>query len=595
LQRDIKNLPNSAGVYKYFDENNRILYIGKAKNLKNRVRSYFKFTPEFTPNPSLSLRILKMLNEATRFEYIIVESEEEALILENLLIKELNPKYNILLRDDKTYPYLYIDESQPFPRFEITRRVVKGKNITYYGPFPNGAKALYDAIYMLFKLVQKKSCLNGGKACLFYQINRCYAPCEDKIMQKEYKKIIDEVKEAILKREILISSLDNRMLTLAKQERFEEAGEIRDISFAIKKLNITSNIDIAKDINLDVISILNGDQRGVVVRIFMRNGKIISSSHNYFRHTHIFDINEAYKQAILEFYSGDLPIQTNTILTAHQFEDSKTTSSILSKRFQKKVEVKTPQRGYKVKLTSMALENAKELLKVKHSQNYQEQEVAELLSLSSIPYRVESFDSSHIMGVATVGAMVVWAEESWQKSSYRRYKLQSKDEVGQMREMLERRIKDFSKSSPPDLWILDGGRVNLNIANSLLLDANINLDVIAISKDKVKKRANRSKGSAKDVIYTKKETLDINPNDKRLHWIQNQRDEAHRFVIAYHRNRKRDDDKKISLLNKKGVGEATVKKLINYFGSFENIYSASKKEISNIVGSKIAMLIKENN
>ena len=595
MKNTIKELPITAGVYKYFDLEDKILYVGKAKNLKNRVRSYFKFTPNFRPNPSLSPRIFKMVSEAVRIEYIILNSDEEALILENILIKQLNPKYNILLRDDKTYPYLYIDESKPFPRFEITRRVVNGKNITYYGPFPNGAKALYDAIYMLFKLVQKKSCLNGGKVCLFYQINRCYAPCEDKITQEKYHKIIDEVKEAIVKRDILISALDKRMLKVAQEERFEEAKELRDISIAIKKLTISSNIDIAKDINLDVIVVLNGEYKGVVVRIFMRKGKIISSAYSYFRHTHLFNINDAYKQAILEFYNSNSPLTTQTILTADRFEDSQTIASTLSKRFKRKIEIKTPQRGDKFKLVSMALDNALELLRVNSSNNYIEQDVANLLSLQSIPYRVESFDNSHLMGVATVGAMVVWEEERWDKKSYRRYKLQSKDEIGQMRELLSRRVKDFENSPPPDLWILDGGRANLNIAKSILQEANINLDVIAIAKDKIGKRANRAKGSARDIIYTNNDIMEMSPNDKRLHWIQNKRDEAHRFVISYHQKRKREDDRAISLLNRKGIGEATVKKLINYFGSFNNIYSASQKEISNIVGDKIAIIIKDNN
>jgi excinuclease ABC subunit C len=385
------------------------------------------------------------------------------------------------------------------------------------------------------------------------------------------------------------------MVEVAKEERFEEARELRDISITIKKLTISSNIDIAKDINLDIIAILNGEYRGVVVRIFMRKGKIISSSYNYFRHTHIYNQNNAYKQAILEFYNSDLPLTSQTILTADKFEDSQVVSSTLSKIFNRKIDIKTPQRGDKLKLVSMARDNAKELLRVESSKNYVEQNIANLLSLQSIPYRVESFDNSHLMGVATVGAMVVWEEEKWDKKSYRRYKLKSRDEIGQMREMLERRVEDFKNYPPPDLWILDGGRANLNIAKSILKNENINLDVIAIAKDKIGKRTNRAKGSARDIIYTNNDIIEISPNDKRLHWIQNKRDEAHRFVITYHQKIKREEDKEISLLNKKGIGEATVKKLINYFGSFSSIYNASQYEISAIVGDKIAKIIKDNN
>lgn len=181
MQSVIQDLPSCAGVYQYFDTHGKLLYVGKAKNLKNRLKSYWRFTPAFKPNPTQSSRIIKMLDEANRLEYIVVETEEDALILENSLIKQLKPKYNILLRDDKTYPYIYIDESVAYPRFEITRKVIKGKDVTYYGPFPTGGKALLDALYEVYPLVQRKSCLREGKACLFYQIKKCLAPCESKV------------------------------------------------------------------------------------------------------------------------------------------------------------------------------------------------------------------------------------------------------------------------------------------------------------------------------------------------------------------------------------------------------------------------------
>ena len=228
MQEVIQDLPSCAGVYQYFDANGRLLYVGKAKNLKNRVKSYWRFTPELKPNNTQSPRIIKMLHEAKSLEYIVVESEEDALILENSLIKQLRPKYNILLRDDKTYPYIYIDESTPYPRFEITRKVIKGKHITYYGPFPTGGKALLDALYEVYPLVQKRSCLKEGKACLFYQIKKCLAPCEGKVTPEAYGQIISKAKTSIVKRKNLISILEERMTDLAIQERFEEAAAIRD-------------------------------------------------------------------------------------------------------------------------------------------------------------------------------------------------------------------------------------------------------------------------------------------------------------------------------------------------------------------------------
>ena len=590
MQSVIQNLPAVPGVYQYFDKTDKLLYVGKAKNLKNRVKSYWRFTPEFTINLSQSPRIVKMLEEAIRLEYIVVQTEEDALILENSLIKQLKPKYNILLRDDKTYPYIYIDESQPFPRFEITRKAVKGKQISYYGPFPTGGRALIDALYEVYPLVQKKTCLREKKACLFYQIKKCLAPCEGKVTPKEYAEIIAQAKESIIKRKKLIGVLEEKMTSLAMQERYEEAGAMRDTITAISSLTLNSNIDLANQVNLDIFAIQNGDERGVIVKLFMREGKVISSSHTFFRHTHIFDENEAYKQALLEFYTIDTPQKSKQILTAHTFEDSQQVAQTLSTRFEKKIEILTPQRGSKAKLTALALQNCQELLRTKND-TLMEQQIADLFDLTVIPYRIETFDNSHLMGVATVGGMVVWSEAKWDKSAYRRYTLHERDEYGQMREMLSRRIYKFKTQPAPDLWILDGGQANLNLALQLLQEAKVNLDVMAIAKEKLDAKAHRAKGAAKDMIYTLHGLFELKVNDKRLHWIQRQRDEAHRYAITYHQNKKRKEDTQISLLNKKGIGKATIQKLINYFGTFENIHKASKSELEKVTNKNIATII----
>ena len=591
----IRQLPTSAGVYQYFDENGKLLYVGKAKNLKNRVKSYWRFTPSLHPNPNLSARILKMLSQTTSMEYIVVDSNEDALILENSLIKQLKPKYNILLRDDKTYPYIYIDESEPFARFEITRKVIKGKNISYYGPFPSGGKALLDSIYEIYPLVQKKSCLKGKKACLFYQIKKCLAPCEGKVSQDEYNCIIQNVKEAILKRKILTDKLEAKMLEYASEQRFEEAAKLRDRIVAIKELSISSDIDFAKDEDMDIFAILSSEHRGVIVRIFMRHGKIISSSHTYFRNTEVYDSNEAYKQALLEFYTIDTPHITKQVLVANDFEDRDEVASMLTQRYGKKIEITHPKRGSKARLVELALKNAKELLKnTKDITNPIEEDIKELLNLDEVPYRVESFDNSHMQGVATVGGMVVWDEGKWDKNSYRRYELEAKDEYAQMKEMLTRRILNFEESSPPNLWILDGGLANLKLAKFLLSEYGVNLDVIAIAKEKLDAKTHRAKGAAKDVIYTTDGTLELKPTDKRLQWIQRQRDEAHRYAITYHQNKKRKQDTQISLLNKKGIGIATVSKLINYFGSFDKIKNANYDEIKSVTNKKIADILKNS-
>ena len=594
IKNTIKNLPSGAGVYQYFDKNNRLLYVGKAKNLKNRVKSYWHFTPTLHPNPTLEVRITRMLEQAVTLEYIIVETETDALILENSLIKQLNPKYNILLRDDKTYPYIYIDERQEFPRFELTRKIIKGKNILYYGPFPNGGKILLDTLYEVFPLVQKKSCIKAGKACLFYQIKKCLAPCEGKITKEQYYEMIQKAKKAITKRSILIEALKEKMTKLALHERYEEAGKLRDNIKSIEKLTINNNLDFKSLDNIDIFAVVNGDNeinKGVVVKMFMREGKIISSSFSTFRGVDIYEKNEAYTQTLLSFYTNEAPQIAKTILVAEDFEDKEELSTLLSERFSKKITIHHPLKGQKEKLTSLAIKNAHEILKQRDREEI-EPKIAELFELDNTPYRVESFDNSHMMGVATVGAMVVWDEGQWQKSSYRRYELSAKDEYGQMREMLIRRIESFKKNSLPDLWILDGGETLRRLAIKLLDEANIILDVIAIAKEKLDSKAHRAKGASKDIIYTKASVFELKTTDKRLQWVQRQRDEAHRFAITYHQNKKRKEDTKNSLLQKRGIGPATIKKLLNYFGTFEAIEDATFEEISLATSSKIAKKLK---
>jgi len=594
IKNTITNLPREAGVYQYFDKSNRLLYVGKAKNLKNRVKSYWHFTPTLHPNPTLEVRITRMLEQAVKLEYIIVETEMDALILENSLIKQLNPKYNILLRDDKTYPYIYIDERQEFPRFELTRKIIKGKNILYYGPFPNGGKILLDTLYEVFPLVQKKSCIKAGKACLFYQIKKCLAPCEGKITKEQYYEMIQKAKKAITKRSILIEALKEKMTKLALHERYEEAGKLRDNIKSIEKLTINNNLDFKSLDNIDIFAVVNGDNeihKGVVVKLFMREGKIISSSFSTFRGVDIYDKNEAYKQTLLEFYTNESPQIAKTILVAEDFEDKEELSTLLSERFSKKITIHHPLKGQKAKLTSLAIKNAHEILKQKDREEI-EPKIAELFELDNTPYRVESFDNSHMMGVATVGAMVVWDEGQWQKSSYRRYALSAKDEYGQMREMLSRRIESFKKNALPDLWILDGGETLRRLAIKLLDEVNITLDVIAIAKEKLDNKAHRAKGASKDIIYTKESVFELQTTDKRLQWVQRQRDEAHRFAIAYHQKKKRKEDTKNALLQKKGIGPATIKKLLNYFGTFEAINDATFEEISIATSSTIAKSLK---
>lgn len=593
MQSIIRSLPDKPGIYQYFGKNGKLLYVGKAKSLKNRVKSYWRFTPKLTPNPTLSQRLQKMLLEVTSLEYILVDSEDDALILENSLIKQLKPKYNILLRDDKTYPYISINHSEDFPRFEITRKIIKGKDIRYYGPFPSGARVLLDSLYELYPLVQKKSCIQGKKACLFYQINRCLAPCEGKIDKEDYKKIVDAATKAIEKRHTLIKMLDQRMKTLAEQERYEEAAKTRDAAKTIKELTVNSTLDLAALEDYDVIAIDHDKSRGVIIKLFIRDGKLIAGDHSYFRHSGEVDKNEVYSQVLLSSYKATTPVIPKNILVGDDFENIDEIATLISKITDKKIAIKHPKIGNKTKIINVAKINAKELLANKKNSNYEKilEQLQALCSLQETPYTIEVFDTSHHQGESSVGGMIVWSEGVWQKEHYRRYGLESKDEYSQMREMLLRRITNFGEIPPPNLWLIDGGIAQINLAKKLLKEAKTDIDVISIAKEKLDAKAHRAKGAAKDKIYTSDDKFDLLSSDKRLQLLQLLRDEAHRFAITYHRNTKKRAMIQGELLEKRGVGKATLKKLLLHFGSFDALRNASFEELQAITNEKIASVI----
>jgi excinuclease ABC subunit C len=587
----IRALPDAPGVYQYFDAAGRLLYVGKAKSLRHRVKSYWRFTPALHPNPTLGPRLLKMLHEARRIEYILTPGEADALILENALIKQLKPRYNILLRDDKTYPYIYVDLEEDFPRFEITRRIVRRKGVRYFGPFPAGARALLDALYDAVPLIQKKSGLHGGKACLFHQIGKCPAPCEGKITPHAYRAYVDEAIELIHKRSELTRRLHKRMEQLATQERFEEAAAVRDQIARIDALQTHSDIDLATTENLDIVAIVPGEERGVTVRIFLRNGRIVSTAHAFFGHTELFDVASAYRQALLDFYTEDLPLIPDAVLVADGVESDEL-STTLTRRLGKRLRIVHPRKGAKKRLIDLARTNADELLRLHPPEEAIETHIARLFGLHDTPWRVEAFDNSHLMGEATVGAMVVWDHGTWDKAHYRRYTLEARDEYGQMRQMLRRRIERFDREPPPDLWLIDGGETLRTLARDLLRDAGVNLEVVAIAKEKHDAKAHRAKGAARDTLHSDRGTHTLSPDDPRLQWCQRLRDEAHRFALAFHRNRKRRHDTRIALLDQKGIGPATVKKLLDYFGTFEAIASADDEEVSSVVGTKTAQRVR---
>ncbi len=593
LEEKLKLLPSEAGVYQYFDNQGHLLYIGKAKSLKNRVKSYFKFSPTLQASNDLSPRIYKMISETVFLEWIVVPNEHDALILENSLIKQLKPKYNVLLRDDKTYPYIFVDLNEDFPRLEITRKIEKGKNIKYFGPYSSGARDMLDSIYEIVPLVQKKSCVKSKKACLFFQIGKCLAPCENKVNKDEYKKILDEALGYIYNKSKLLNKLKEKMQFYSENFRFEEALVLRDRVKTIEKSEIKTGIDLTTNEDLDIFAIKSSNKKAVLVRMFIRDGKLASSNYDFMKTNDDveFDIQEAYKRAIINYYSNELPIIPKEIIVADEIEDIITIEEFLYKKFNKKIKIVNPKIDKKASIVKIALNNCDELLRLENikDENSIYNELKELFSLNCVPNIIETFDNSHLMGQATVGGMVVWnkEKENFDKKSYRHYNLESLDEYSQMKEMLYRRVESFDKNNPPDLWVIDGGTTLLNLAFDIVDSIGVNLDIIAISKQKVDAKAYRAKGNAKDIVHFKQnseiKSLNLLPSDKRLQFIQRLRDEAHRFAISFHKKQKRKEDKEISLLQIKGIGEAKIKKLLLYFGEFEKIRNASFDELKSVL------------
>ena len=599
---EIRTLPNEPGVYQYFDAQNRLLYVGKAKILKNRVKSYFKFTPSLAPAEKLSPRISKMISEAVHLEYIVTPSEADALILENSFIKQLKPKYNILLRDDKTYPYIFINLNDDFPRFEITRKVVKGSNIRYFGPYFSGASELLEALYLNFNLVQKKSCIKSKKACLFYQLKRCYAPCEGKISKENYAKIVNEAIAALQNPNLLIARLEELMLNYAKAEDYEQAAATRDKMQTLKNMQTKVEVDLAKLEDFEAYSVACVHDMICAVRFSVQSGKItgVKTDIAQAKNAQKDEINEAYKQAILKSFIAEQPIISTKIYVHESFEDSELVEEILNERFGRKFSITCPKIGDKRKICEIATKNAEVSIEkyLKTHDNVLLNEIKEYFDLAHTPYVVEAYDNSHLFGEASVGAMVRYEHGEWAKQNYRHMHLVSKNDYDQMKESLTARALRFDKLSPPDLWVIDGGDVLLNLACEILASSGANVDVIAISKEKIDAKAHRAKGEAKDKIYTKNGSFSLSTSDKKLQFFQKMRDESHRFVISFHRKTRQKNDMQRSILKQAGVSEGSIAKLISFYGSFDKISEANLDEVAKITNKSVAeklAVLKEGN
>lgn len=580
-QETLNNLPTTFGIYQYLDHQGRVLYVGKAKNIKKRVKSYFKIQDtKVLPQNNLSQRIQIMLNQTTQIHTIVVSSEQDALLLENSLIKQLKPKYNILLRDDKTYPYICIDMSEDFPRFEISRKVQHKKEMLYFGPYPSGCRDILDSLYALFTLVQKKSCIKGKKACLFYQINRCKAPCEGKITKEAYREILQEALWILKNKNKLLEALEQKMQDLAQKLLFEEANIYKQRIQKITPLTNFSQISYPQPYDFDILSIVkNHSHHAILIKLFMREGKIIASDFENIKSDYEIDDNDIYTQFILNHYKEKLPIIPQNILIGTDIENTKELKDFIYQYQGKKVVIQKPLKGFKASLIAIANQNANEILR---QQNQQENTllkgIKDIFKLSQTPFRIEVFDTSHHNFSFKVGGMIVFENNRFVKNAYRHYHLEGNDEYSQMQEMLTRRIESFEKNPPPNLWLLDGGKAQINLAKKLLQSAGVDIDIIGIAKEKLDHKAHRAKGRAKDTIYLSDSVLHLDTNNTSLQFLQKLRDEAHRFAITFHKNQKTKN-----FIKNTTYSPSELKKLLDYYGDFTTINNAPKEEIRQIL------------
>lgn len=578
----LKNLPSTFGIYQYMDQQGRVLYVGKAKNIKKRVRSYFRINNgKVLIQKDLSIRIQIMLQQVSCIHTIVVSSEQDALLLENSLIKQLKPKYNILLRDDKTYPYIYVDMSSDFPRFEMTRRIKQHKNIHYFGPYPSGCKDILDSLYALFPLVQKRSCLASKKACLFFQIQKCKAPCEDRISKQEYLEILHSALALLKNKTKLLQSLEQRMIELAQKLLFEEANIYKQRIEKIRPLTNFSQVAYLQPYNFDILSIVKEKSTkycATLVQLFMRDGRIIASNSKNIKSDYEIDENSVYTQFILNHYKEKIPIVPQAILMDVELENQEELEKFIFERQGKKVAIQRPLRGFKYNLIQIAIKNAQEVFRQQNQLSPLLVEMKNIFKLTQTPFRIEVFDTSHHSFSFKVGGMIVFENDNFIKEDYRHYNLQGDDEYSQMQEMLTRRIQNFENNPPPNLWLLDGGKGQVNLAKKLLDSAGITVDLIGIAKEKVDFKAHRAKGRAKDKIYLLDSVVTLDTGNKFLQFLQKLRDEAHRFAITFHKSQKTK-----GFIKKSQYSPSELKRLLDFYGNFENLNQASRQEVLKVL------------
>lgn len=599
IQEELKKLPNCPGVYIMHDEKDAIIYVGKAVNLHNRVRSYFRKIVGRGP------QIDKMVTQIARFEYIITDSELEALVLENNLIKEYSPRYNTMLKDDKTYPYIKVTVGEAYPRVLFSREMKKDRS-RYFGPFTSAA-AVKDTIDLMNKLYMFRTCNKSlpketgkDRPCLNFHIKQCMAPCQGFVSQEEYREQVAQALDFLNGNfSPILKELEGKMQEASENMEFEEAMKYRDLFNSVRQVAQKQKITDSDGEDKDIIALALDENDAVVQVFFIRDGKLIGREHFYMTHISGNERGQVLLDFVKQFYAGT-PFIPKELMLQEEIEDIEVLEKWLSARKGSRVYIRVPKKGTKERLVELAAKNAALVLsqdkeKIKREEGRTigaAKEIAALIGIEGIS-RMEAYDISNISGFANVGSMVVYEKGKPKRSDYRKFKIKTvsgPDDYACMKEVLTRRFvhgmeeqkeldlkemeKEFGSFTKfPDLILMDGGKGQVNIALEVLNELHIDIPVCGMVKDD----NHRTRG-----LYYNNEEIPIDRNSEGFKLITRVQDEAHRFAIEYHRSLRGKTQVKSVLDDIPGVGPSRRKALMRHFKSIEEIKEADVEKLTEV-------------
>ncbi|WP_346663345.1 excinuclease ABC subunit UvrC [uncultured Merdimonas sp.] len=595
IQEELKKLPGKPGVYLMHDEKDEIIYVGKAISLKNRVRQYFQ------SSRNKGVKIEQMVTHISRFEYIVTDSELEALVLECNLIKEHRPKYNTMLMDDKTYPFIKVTVEEPYPRIMMTRRMVKDK-AKYFGPYTS-AGAVKDTIELIRKLYYIRSCnrklprdVGKERPCLNYHIHQCNAPCQGYVSEEEYQKSVQEVLKFLNGNyEGITEQLKEKMEAASEALEFEKAIEYRELISSVQKIAQKQKITDAAGAgdDRDILAMAVEGEDAVVQVFFIRGGRLIGRDHFYLKIAKEESAKETLSSFIKQFYAGT-PYIPAELMLPEEIDDQELIAEWLTKKRGHKVQIKVPRKGTKEKLVELAARNARLVLSTDRERLKREEgrtigavrELEKLLGLTGI-VRMEAYDISNISGFATVGSMVVYEKGKPKRNDYRKFRIkgvQGADDYASMEEVLTRRFTHGLREQEegkelggftafPDLLLMDGGKGQVNIALKVLDNLGLSIPVCGMVKDD----NHRTRG-----LYYQNQELPIDRDSECFKLITRIQDEAHRFAITFHRKLRSQNQVHSILDDIPGVGPARRKDLMRHFENIDAIRNASIEELKEL-------------